>query len=158
MIRCLGVEQWHTELQSVAFAMRATVHSSLGVTPASMVYGLDMVVPNYNLNKKNNNEHNDKKRSSDLFRANKKRIAVNYKVDDYVLVRRSPNELHSKWDSPQEGLFKIMEVHPNNTISILQHGLLQRINLRRVIPWKGRVSRSNDTEHVDDHDDQGEDN
>ena len=32
MIRCLGVDNWHTELQSVAFAMRPTVHSSLGVT------------------------------------------------------------------------------------------------------------------------------
>ena len=149
ILRCIGMDDWHTKIPAIAFSLRASVHSALNMSPSDIVFGLDMVLPQLNANDgswkdysafiKNNTVDNY------LEKMNKSRIPHEYNPGDLVLVRKVARELTSKLDGAQDGLFKILEVHTNNTLTIDKHGLLERINLRRIIPWKkaqssGRMS------------------
>ena len=138
IIRCLGVNNWLNNLPGISFSLRASVHQSLGKSPSDIVYSMDMLLPQLNANQdvlpstKDPSQRIDK----DLARKNKGRIPYLYKSKDLVLLRKTDNLLHSKWDVQQDGPFEIVEVHKNNTLTINKHGILERVNVRRIIPWK----------------------
>ena len=140
ILRIVGMTNWHTKIQAIAFALRASVHTSLGQSPSETVFGLDMVLPLLNIimNRGNSIRDPSKRVQADLDRHNKNRIAHIYKKTDLVFLRKSPNFIQNKWDVPQEGPYLVTEVHKNNTLTIMRHGILERVNLRRVIPWKGQ--------------------
>ena len=138
ILRVIDYDDWISKLPAIAFSLRAAVHRSLKTSPANVVFGLDMVLPLYNAK----HLFNDKKDiptegtvQQDLKRQNKSRIDHNYNKGDLVFVRKSDNQKQSKWDGQNHGPYKVVEVHPNNTLTIDRLGLLERINLRRIIPW-----------------------
>ena len=57
-------------------------------------------------------------------------------MNDLILLRKVDRVKSSKWDSQQEGPYKIVECYTNNTLTINKRGLLERVNYRRVIPWQ----------------------
>ena len=135
MIRTLGEENWFTEIQAIAFALRASTHSALKTSPSLIIFGLDMVLPQYNQNKRLFKE-NHSTVTKDLQYINKKRVPHQYRIHDLILLRKADRVKTSKWDSQQEGPYKVVECHNNNTLTINKHGLLERVNYRRVIPWE----------------------
>ena len=97
MIRTFELEEnyldeddpWKGILCATAFAIRATLHTTLQKTPAQLVFGRDMIL---NINYGANWEH-IKQRKQNLInknnqRENSKQIPYTYTVGDKVLVKR----------------------------------------------------------------------
>eukprot|EP00834_Sanchytrium_tribonematis_P003257 NODE_120_length_17920_cov_0.559782.p12 type:complete len:146 gc:universal NODE_120_length_17920_cov_0.559782:11395-11832(+) len=135
MIRTIGVEKWLINLQPIAFALRASIYFSLKQSPSEMIFGLDMVLPQFNNNKRIF-ESPTQSVIRDLKLTNKKRINHPFKISDLILLRKEDRNMTSKWDTQQEGPYKIVECHTNNAVTINKHGLLQRVKYRKVIPCK----------------------
>eukprot|EP00834_Sanchytrium_tribonematis_P004885 NODE_265_length_11346_cov_0.635814.p1 type:complete len:471 gc:universal NODE_265_length_11346_cov_0.635814:4493-3081(-) len=138
MIRCTGVNDWARNSQSIAFSLRAAFHSSLGKSPSEVIFNLNMLMPLYNslehIHKTTPNQV-----TKDVARLNKNRIAHLFKVNDLVFIRKTERDLTSKWDPQQEGPFKITHFHLNNTITLDRHGVPERLNIRRLIPWSASL-------------------
>eukprot|EP00834_Sanchytrium_tribonematis_P007901 NODE_800_length_3823_cov_0.427766.p1 type:complete len:698 gc:universal NODE_800_length_3823_cov_0.427766:2156-63(-) len=134
MIRCTGVNDWARNSQSIAFSLRAAFHSSLGKSPSEVIFNLNMLMPLYN-SLGHIHKTTPTQVSKDVARLNKNRIAHLFKVNDLVFIRKTERDLTSKWDPQQEGPFKITHVHLNNTITVDRHGVPERLNIRRLIPW-----------------------
>ena len=66
-----------------------------------------------------------------LLRANRKRRRHEFKVNDYVYVRAIRKH---KLDLTYIGPFKILQVHTNNTVTILRGQVHERINIRHLKP------------------------
>ena len=136
MIRTKRMENqpWTEILPSVAFAIRATQHSTLKASPAQLVFGRDMIndtsftadwVSIYNQRQKRVNEDNIKE--------NKSRVAHEYKVGDMVLVTTS--KLQGKLKDPFFGPFRVYAVNDNGTITVEKKGYREKINIRRTKPF-----------------------
>ena len=123
-----------TALASACFALRATIHSTLGVTPGSLAFNRDML-----LNIPIIADLQDiQKRRQDLInkntlRQNQKRHAHTYNINDMILVTiPKPTKLQQRFHGP----YKILQVHNNGTITIQrQSNTSERINIRRVKPY-----------------------
>ena len=133
ILRTINVDNWYNNLQSIAFAMRASVNKSLQTTPAHLVFGLDLILPLYNDSK---NPGINTQVQKDLNRRNKSQVDHLFKENDLILLRKVDRDLKNKWDAKQEGPYTIKEVHMNNTITIDKFGYLERVNIGKVIPWK----------------------
>jgi hypothetical protein len=65
---------------------------------------------------------------------NKNRVDHDYKIGDKVLLYR--DGILRKAESPTEGPYNIIEVYSNGTVKI-QRGIVQeRLNIRRIKPFK----------------------
>ena len=129
------VDTWPNILASVAFAIRSTHHSTLGASPAQLVFGRDMVLPlqfvaEWEYIRTRKQEAIDKSN----LRENKKCVDWDYKIGDFVLISDS-NEIKRKLDCPTRGPYKIIEVYSNGTVRIENGATTERINIRRCTPY-----------------------
>lgn len=112
----------HGILQSLAWALRTTYHTSLRTSPGQLALGQDMVVPaTYLANWRNN------------ARENRSRIDYDYKRGDYVYV--IIKDIKRKLAPTKQGPFRIVQVHTNATVTIQRSPhVTERINIRRLYP------------------------
>ena len=143
MLRCKDVSKlslessdpWSQLLSSVAWAIRSTTHTTLGATPAQVVFGRDMVHPikyvvDWDLIKKRKVTRIEQSNAQE----NKKRIKFDYKVGTKVLIINT--DIQRKLECPTEGSFEITQIHPpSGNITIKKGALDHRINIRRVKPF-----------------------
>ena len=122
-------------LAAVAYAIRATYHTTLEASPAELVFGRHMLLP---VQFKADWEAIRHKRQEAINRNNARenstRVDHTYKVGDFVSVTRPgiQRKLRRKRDGPHV----VTKVHDNGTISIRQNGaVVERINIRRVTPY-----------------------
>ena len=121
-------------LTACAYALRCTYHTTLKATPGQLVFGRDMILPvKFNADwaliaqqKQNSINESNKKE-------NKKRIPHEYKVGDQVLLTK-PGILR-KMSTPYSGPYEVQQVFPNGTLTIMREAVIQRVNIRRVIPY-----------------------
>ena len=73
-----------------------------------------------------NNQSNQKE--------NRKRISHVYKTGDKVLLHK-PGILH-KMSTPYSGPYEVQQVFPNGTMSIINGAVVQRVNIRRIVPYR----------------------
>ena len=92
IIRCLGVNSWLDNIQTIAFSLRASVHQSTKMAPSDIVFGMDLLLPALNSNKDLLPKYVPKPTQveKDLERKNRNRIAHDYKANDLVLIRKTP--------------------------------------------------------------------
>ena len=64
---------------------------------------------------------------------NKKRIQHEYKNGDKVLLQK-PGILR-KVSAPYSGPYEVQRVFTNGTINIQKGAVIQRVNLRRIVPY-----------------------
>ena len=128
-------------LSNVAFAIRSTFHTSLNTTPASLVYGRDMFFPtqyvaNWPQIRMRRQEQIDKATN----RENQKRKSHDFKVGDLVLLRNdgSDGAVIPKLERPTLGPFEVTRVFVNGTLELHRRGFRERVNIRRVIPYRVR--------------------
>ena len=122
-------------LAMAMYAMRATVHTTLGTSPGAIVFSRDMflniplVADWHMLTKKREHLIN-----YNLRRENKKRRRWDYEVGQDVLKKiHDPTKLGKRHTGP----FKISQVHCNGTVSVeLRPGITERLNIRRVTPYE----------------------
>ena len=124
-------------LSVASHALRATVHSTLGLSPGAITFNRDMfidvpyVADLIHLRHKRQAliDHN-------LRRENNRRRTYDYVVGDYVfevLIKR--NEIGKTLVSRSAGPFLITQVHANGTLTIQRRpGLTDRVNIRRLRP------------------------
>jgi transposase InsO family protein len=115
-------------------AVRAGMHSTLGSSPGSLVFNRDMflniplIADWHAVTKRREHLVNE-----NLMRENRKRRRHDYAIDNRVLKKRhNPTRLGLRTIGP----FKVVQTHVNGTVTIeLRHGVTERINIRRIIPY-----------------------
>ena len=117
------------------FALRATIHTTLGSSPGSLAFNRDMLlniplVADWHMITKRR-EHLINK---NLRRENRKRRRYDYEVGEKVLKRvHDPTKLGQRTTGP----YKIEQVHTNGTVVLeLRPGITERINIRRIKPYR----------------------
>ena len=115
--------------------MRTSVHTTLGSSPGALVFSRDMFL-NVPLSSDwhaitQKREHLVNYR---LMRQNAQRRTYDYAQNQMVLKKvHDPTKLGIRTDGP----FKVQTVHVNGTLTMeLRPGVTERINIRRVIPYR----------------------
>ena len=143
MIRALQVQEaevdeedpWTGILSAVAFATRATIHTTLQATPAQLVFGRDAVfqvkhLANWNYIK----ERKQKLINANNRKENAKRRPYLYRVHDRVLVKDA-QKLKYGTDS-YHGPYPITQVHDNGTVRIQMGAISDVYNIRNIHPYR----------------------
>lgn len=122
-------------LSTVMHALRVNVGSTIGSSPGALVFGRDMfinlpLIADWHLIA----AHREQFVNDRLRRQNAKRRRYDYVVGQRVLKKRhKPTKLGDRTEGP----YNVTQVHVNGTITILlNHGVTERINIRRVIPYR----------------------
>jgi transposase InsO family protein len=121
-------------LQSTAWAIRSTYHTTLQATPCQLVFGRDMI---HNIAFKANWDRIQKRKQDIINKSNNKenksRIPYQYKVGDQVLLE-TPGILR-KLSTPRTGPYPITQVYNNGTVQIQKGIVSERVNIRRISPF-----------------------
>ena len=132
----LTAERWSEILPAVAFAIRATYHTTLQASPAQLVFGRDMMLDTaFTANWQIIRERKLAQVQTDNARENESRIAHEYKKGDLVLIKKDTKKL-AKLEKPTLGPYKILQVKTNGTVIIQREGYCERINIRRLVPFR----------------------
>jgi hypothetical protein len=129
-------KEYVDEALSIAMhAMRAGIHSTLGSSPGSLTYNRDMflniplIADWHAITQRREHLIND-----NLIRENQKRRRYDYVPQQRVLKK---NWKPRKLDERTSGPYRVIQTHVNGTLTIeLRPGVSERINIRRVIPYK----------------------
>ena len=128
------IDPWGPILQDVAYAIRATHHTTTKASPCQLVFGRDMLfnIP-YTPNWENITAQKQKEIIKNNNSENKRRVDHDYAVNDNVLIYK--DGIFRKLDRPFLGPFKIIQIYTNGTVRI-QRGIVdERINIRRLTPY-----------------------
>jgi hypothetical protein len=126
-----------TLLASASLGLRATIHTTLGVSPGAAVFGRDMllnlpVAVDWELVR----QRRRAKMTYNNERENAKRSFKDYQVSKMVKLK---NESRRKLAQQTEGPFEVTQVHANGNLTIKRReGVYDRINIRRVMPDDGQ--------------------
>lgn len=121
-------------LQSTAWAIRSTYHTTLQATPCQLVFGRDMI---HNIAFRANWDRIQKRKQDIINKSNQKenksRIPYENKVGDQVLLE-TPGILR-KLSTPRTGPYPVTNVYNNGTIRIQKRIVSERVNIRRITPF-----------------------
>ena len=121
-------------LATASYALRATVHRTMGLSPGVVVFHRDMWmdVP-YIANLLLLRDRRQALIDYNLRRENNRRRNYDYVAGQYVLeLDKDPTTLGSRTRGP----FQILQTHTNGTITIRRSPMVtERINIRRVRPF-----------------------
>ena len=117
------------------YGMCTTIATTLGSTPGALAFSRDMflnvpLIADWQAIAARREQHiND-----NLRRANQKRRQYDYTAGQKILKKvHNPTKLGVRTSGP----YTIQRVHVNGTITIqLRQGISERINIRRVIPYR----------------------
>jgi hypothetical protein len=144
MLRCQLVKKHSTEdpikdmLSAAAYAIRSTVHTVTGFSPGQLAFGRDMLLrtkqmPDVDIIRQRRAQAITKNNAQE----NKRRIKFDYKEGGAVMIRPNDNDPKLK---PNEGPYRIVNYdRDTGTLKIQRRGYVESINIRRVIPFFGRV-------------------
>ena len=115
--------------------MRVGIHTTLGSSPGSLVFNRDMflnipLIADWHAItlKREHLIHEN------LLRENQKRRRYDYVPQQQVLKKRwKPRKLDERTSGP----YRVLQTHVNGTVTIeLRPGVSERLNIRRIIPYK----------------------
>lgn len=72
----------------------------------------------------------------DNLKENARRVMHDYKVDDWVLLLRT--NIQQKLAQPTSGPYRVIQVFVNGMLLIQKGRVRERVNVRRVIPYRHR--------------------
>ena len=127
-------DPWSSFLSAAAFTIRSTYHTTIGATPAQLVFGRDMILPlRFTADWELIRERRQKEMLKNNAKENSKRIPHTYSVGDKVAKRR-PGIL-PKLRRKRDGPYEVTAVYNNGTVRIRQGAVQERINIRRLNPY-----------------------
>ena len=121
-------------LATASYALRATVHRTLGISPGALVFHRDMLIDvPYVANLLLLRDKRQALIDYNLRRENNRRRNFDYRIGEYVLeLKRDPTKMGIRTTGP----YRIERVHANGTLTIRRgQGLTDRINIRRLRPF-----------------------
>ena len=123
-------------LAAVMHSLQSTVSTTLKATPGGLAFSRDMLL-NIPLiaDWKAIQNHREQLVNKALLKSNQKRINYDYRVGQKIL--KYDNSIVGKLESKTTGPFEILNIHTNDTVTILICPRISgRINARRTIPYK----------------------
>ena len=140
MIRTFQVQDmdedspWGGILSAVAFAVRATVHTTTQATPMQLVFGRDaMLNIQFKANWKLIKERKQQLIKQNNKRENSKRAPHQYQFGDEVLIKQDQNTKFGT--DPYKGPYTITDVRNNGTVR-LRIGITEDTNnIRMITPY-----------------------
>ena len=128
-------DPWSGLLSAVAFATRATIHTTLQATPMQLVFGRDAILNvlhdanwRYMLQRKKKLIHQNNQRE------NAKRQDWSYHVGDKVIIK---NEQSTKYGTDAySGPYTVTKVNDNGTVRISMGVVSDTFNIRNVHPYQ----------------------
>jgi len=122
-------------LTSAAYAIRSAYHTTLGFSPAQLVFGRDMFMPvNFEADWTRIQHNKQERINRNNVRENSKRIPYEYKTGEYVTVERTG--IIPKLSLPRLGPYEVITAHDNGTVTIQKAPFVtDRVNIRRVKPY-----------------------
>ena len=147
MIRTQGIQSredleggaWQGVLSAVAFAMRATLHTTMRATPMQLVFGRDAV---HNIGFEADWQYLKERRQRMIRhnneRENAKRVPHTYQVGDSVKVDQP---LHRKYGTPKyKGPYTVDRVNDNGTLRLRvpkgTGAVYETWNIRNIHPYR----------------------
>ena len=128
-------DPWSNILASAAWAIRSTVHTTLGATPGQLVYGRDMLFDlAFKANWQEIKERKRERIEDSNKRENAKRIRHTYQIGD--LVTKDRNQIQPKLHRPRDGPFTIEKVYTNGVVKIRNGVVSEKVSIRRINPYK----------------------
>ena len=127
-------DPWSGILGAVMYAIRSTVHTTLGATPMQLVFGRDAILPI--CHKADWKFIKDKKqRLIDMNnkRENKKRIPFQYTAGSKVPLKRAKRTKHGERE--YDGPYTILQLHTNGTVRIQKNTYSEVVHLRQIKPY-----------------------
>ncbi len=126
-------DPWKGLLTAAAFAIRATMHTTLQKTPGQLVFGRDMILnvqhqADWELIKRRKQD----RINSNNQKENSKRIPHTYRVGDKVLLNR---DTENKMEAPFSGPYEILETYDNGTVKMQVGAVEDFFNIRRLKPY-----------------------
>ena len=124
------------EALSIAMhAMRVGIHTTLGSSPGNLVFNRDMflniplIADWHAITLRREHLINE-----NLIRENQKRRRYDYLPQQRILEKRwKPLKLDERTTGP----YRVLQTHVNGTVTIeLRPGVSERLNIRRIIPYK----------------------
>ena len=124
------------EALSIAMhAMRVGLHTTLGSSPGNLVFNRDMflniplIADWHAITLRREHLINE-----NLIRENQKRRQYDYLPQQLILKKRwKPRKLDERTSGP----YRVLQTHVNGTVTIeLRPGVSERLNIRRIIPYK----------------------
>jgi len=125
---------WDGILAAVAFAVRATVHTTNRATPAQLIFGRDAIfqvqhVADWQYIK----QRKQQMINANNERENSKRIPYKYRVGQRVLIKA---EQGAKYGTDSYlGPFTVEAVHTNGTLRVNEGAVTDTYNIRNVTPY-----------------------
>jgi transposase InsO family protein len=129
-------------ISAVALAMRASHHTALGTSPGALVFGRDMFFPTKIVaNWKGIHQKRRQDMDRRTERENARRHPYQYKIGGSVLIRHDMDgaAFKKKMANPTSGPFQITRVIGNHTLELKKGRYLEKVNIRRVQPFFGKV-------------------
>ena len=128
-------DPWSDILAHAAWALRSAVHSLHDATPAQLIFGRDMIYdlafkPSWDALLQNRRTA----RLKDNERENKNRVNCHCQVGDKVLINR--DVIQRKLLPKRDGPYEVVRIYDNGTIKLRKGIFVQRVNVRRLVPYK----------------------
>ena len=128
-------DPWSGILAAVAFAVRATVHTTTKATPMQLVFGRDAILNiQFEANWKFIKERKQNLIRKNCQRENQKRLNHTYHVGDEVLIKQDQNTKFGT--NPYKGPYVITDVRDNGTVRVREGNVEDTYNIRMVTPYK----------------------
>ena len=131
---------WNGLLSAVAFAMRATLHTTARATPMQLVFQRDAI---HNVRFEADWKYIKDRKQKLIIQNNKRenatRIPHTYSVGDKVVVEQDPQRKHGT--DRYKGPYTVTRVYDNGTVRLRQRtqrggAVFQTWNIRKVFPYK----------------------
>ena len=131
---------WNGLLSAVAFAMRATLHTTTRATPMQLVFQRDAI---HNVRFEADWKYIKDRKQKLIIQNNKRenatRIPHTYSVGDKVVVEQDPQRKHGT--DRYKGPYTVTRVYDNGTVRLRQRtqrggAVFQTWNIRKVFPYK----------------------
>ena len=122
-------------LSAAAYAVRSTYHTTLEATPAELVFGRNTFLPvQFKADWAAIRARRQELINKSNKRENRRRIRHVYKVGDKVS-KKKPG-IQPKLRRKRDGPFTVTRVFANGTVSIRNGAVTERINIRRIQPFR----------------------
>ena len=139
---------WSEFISSTCYAIRTTYHTTLGASPAELVFGRNMILPvQYKADWRLITERKQKSINASNTPENLQHIDHQYSPGDLCLLK-VPGKVRTL-ACPTKGPYEVLHVHDNGTVKISKDRIgvtTDRVNIRQIKPFYGEIDSSSDEE------------